>query len=86
MITTEPEVLEIEQAEYSDGYKIRLQFNDGTSSVVDFANFLSNAKNPMMTQFRRKKLFQNFRIEYGDLMWGDYEMCFPVADLYDGKI
>ena len=25
-------------------------------------------------------------IDYGDLVWGDYEMCFPLADLYDGGI
>lgn len=86
MIATGPEVMEIERAEYSDDYKIRLQFNDGTSRVVDFEDFLSTAKNPMTILYRRKELFQNFRIEYGDLIWGDYDMCFPVADLYDGRI
>lgn len=30
--------------------------------------------------------FKKFRLEYGDLLWGDYEMCFPIWDLYTGKI
>ena len=30
--------------------------------------------------------FQGFRVEHGDLVWGDYDLCFPVADLYRGKI
>jgi hypothetical protein len=25
-------------------------------------------------------------LDYGDLMWGDYEMIFPIADLYRGEI
>ena len=26
--------------------------------------------------------FATFRIEYGELVWGDYDLCFPVIDLY----
>ena len=25
--------------------------------------------------------FAGFRVEYGELVWGDYELCFPVIDL-----
>jgi hypothetical protein len=25
-------------------------------------------------------------VEYGDLVWGDYELCFPVKDLYANQI
>ena len=21
-----------------------------------------------------------------DLVWGDYDLCFPIADLYDGRV
>jgi hypothetical protein len=27
-----------------------------------------------------------FRVEYGDLRWGDYELCFPVKNLYSNQI
>ncbi len=29
---------------------------------------------------------KNFRVEHGDLVWGDYDLCFPIADLYHGHI
>ncbi|MCX6583441.1 MAG: hypothetical protein NT166_24965 [Candidatus Aminicenantes bacterium] len=30
--------------------------------------------------------FKKFKIEYGDLIWNDYEMCFPIMDLYENNI
>ncbi len=86
MISIEPEVIEIEGAEYLGAYEIKLIFNDGKSQIIDFNDFLLNAKNPMTAKYRNEKHFQNFKIEYGDLIWNDYEMCFPVSDLYNGKI
>ena len=40
----------------------------------------------MTSKYRDKKLFGNFTIEYGDIIWNDYEMCFPIWDLHEGKI
>ncbi len=86
-MTTHPTTyLEITEAEYVSGYKIRLTFNDGTMRLVDFAAFLKKAQNPMSTKYRRVKQFKSFHIEHGDLMWGDYEMIFPITDLYRGGI
>ena len=28
------------------------------------------------------KRFASFRIEYGELVWGDYDLCFPIMDLH----
>jgi hypothetical protein len=80
------EVLDIIRAEYVGGYKIHLWFSDGKNHVVDFEPFLMSARNPMTTQYRDVKKFRQFRLDYGNLDWNDYEMCFPVADLYEGKI
>jgi hypothetical protein len=30
--------------------------------------------------------FKKFKIEYGDLVWNDYELCFPIIDLYEDNI
>ena len=30
--------------------------------------------------------FRQFSIEHGDLIWNDYDLCFPMADLYEGNI
>ncbi len=78
--------LEITKAEYISGYKIRLAFNDDAMRAMDFEMFLSKATNPDITQYREMRKFKNFRLNYGDLMWGDYEMIFPIADLHRGEI
>jgi hypothetical protein len=30
--------------------------------------------------------FSKFRLEYGELVWGDYDLCFPVIDLNRNQI
>ena len=78
--------LEITEAIYVSGYKVRLTFNDGTMRVMDFEPFLRKAGNPDLTQYRQLRKFKSFRLHYGDLMWGDYEMIFPINDLHAGEI
>ena len=79
-------VISIISAEYTGGYKVKLTFSDGVIREIDFAAFLNSAKNPMARKYLDKKLFRNFKIDYGDIIWNDYEMCFPIWELYDGKI
>lgn len=79
-------VVSIEKAEYKGDYVIHLRFTDGVERNIDFSNFLQNAKNPMTKKYLDKELFKSFRIVYGDLVWNDYEMCFPIWDLHEGKI
>jgi hypothetical protein len=79
-------VISIISAEYIRDYKINLTFSDGVVRVVDFGPFLRSAKNPMAKKYLDKKLFKKYSIEYGDIVWNDYEMCFPIWDLYEGQI
>lgn len=79
-------VISIKKADYKGDYMINLQFSDGVERDIDFADFLHRAKNPMTKKYLNKELFKSFVIEYGDLIWNDYEMCFPVWDLHQGKI
>lgn len=78
--------LEVTEAKYVSGYKLLLTFNDGEVRVVDFGPFLEKARNPDTTDYRDLKQFKSFRIEYGDLIWGDHQMIFPITDLYRGTI
>ena len=78
--------LEITEAKYVSGYKILLTFNDGTVRVMDFGPFLAKARNPDTTDYRDMKKFKSFRIEHGDLIWGDFQMIFPITDLHRGEI
>lgn len=85
-VATATTYLEITEAKYASGYQIRLAFNDGTVRVVDFGPFLKRARNPMFTKYRRVKEFKSFQVQDGDLMWGDFEMIFPITDLHAGVI
>jgi hypothetical protein len=79
-------VISINKAEYIGEYKIKFSFSDGVEQLIDFSGFLGCAKNPMTKKYLDKKLFRNFSINYGDIVWNDYEMCFPIWDLHEGKI
>jgi hypothetical protein len=72
------ESFRINNADYLGDYKIKFCFSDGVEQVIDFAGFLNNAKNPMTKKYLDKALFQKYTIEYGDIIWNAYEMCFPV--------
>lgn len=79
-------VVSIDKALYIKDYKINLYFSDGVEREVDFGNFLRNAKNPMMKKYLDRELFKAFTLDHGDLVWNDYELCFPIWDLHEGKI
>ena len=66
------------KAEYVVGYKIKFSFSDGVDRLIDFSSFLKNAKNPMTKKYLDKQLFKKYSIKYGDIIWNDYEMCFPI--------
>jgi hypothetical protein len=82
----ERKYLEITEATYVAAYKLRLVFNDGKKRVMDFAPFLRRAQHPDLTQYRQLRKFKCFHLDHGDLMWGDYEMIFPITDLHRGEI
>ncbi len=78
--------IDVDEAEYVDGYRLRLTFSDGTVRVVDFHDYLRDAPRPWITKYWSLDEFKNFRLVDGDLMWGDYDLIFPISDLYNGKI
>jgi Protein of unknown function (DUF2442) len=84
--TTGTRYLAITEAQYVSGYKLLLTFNDGTMRLMDFGPFLAKARNPDTTDYRDLQRFRRFRLRNGDLVWGDFQMIFPVIDLYEGKI
>ena len=87
-ITTElnQDFINIVGVENSGEYSLRLSFDDGASQIVSFKEFLEESSHPEIRSFLEAKKFSTFRIEYGDLVWGDYELCFPVMDLYRNQI
>jgi hypothetical protein len=73
-------------ATQTEKYRIRLCFDDGTGQDVDFEPFLSRSLHPDIRAYLDPVRFGSFRIEYGELVWGEYDLCFPVIDLYRNRI
>lgn len=67
-------------------YRIRLVFDDNTEQEVDFKPFLTRSHHPDIRVYLEPDRFAGFRLEYGELVWGDYELCFPIIDLYRNTI
>jgi len=67
-------------------YRIRLVFDDNTVQEVDFKSFLVRSHHPDIRAYLEPARFAGFRVEYGELVWGDYALCFPVIDLYRNTI
>ncbi len=59
---------------------------EGKENTIDFKPFIFSSSHPDIKKYQDKKLFQNFHLEYGEIEWNDYELAFPIYDLYEGQI
>jgi len=85
MISDE-QVISVEKVNQLSNFKLELEFNDKTRQVIDFYPFLSRSLNPLIRKYLSPEEFSKFEIDEGDLEWNDYDLCFPIADLYENKI
>lgn len=81
-----PKIINIVSAEPAGDLCLRLRFDDGIEQIVDFKPFLSRSVHPDIRAYLDPERFAAFRIEYGELVWGDYALCFPVIDLYRNQL
>ncbi len=80
------DVIEINSAVYIGDYSIRIIFNDGVCKLVDFKLFLESSSHPSIKKYLDETKFQQFIIIDGNLNWYDYDLIFPIADLYKGIV
>lgn len=85
-ITPVDEITEVKKATYLGDYVIRILFSDNTERAVDFKSFLQNSSHPLILSYLNEKKFKKFIIDSGNLNWNNYELIFPIDDLYNGKI
>lgn len=86
-MSVEPGInLDVTATERTGEHALRLSFSDGAVKDVDFGPFLAQSLNPATRKYLDRKAFGAFRLEWGNLVWGDFEMVFPVSDLYAGTI
>lgn len=81
-----PETISIESAKQVGDFVLRLSFDDGTVQTVDFKPFLSSSRHPDIRAYLEPARFAAFRVEYGVLVWGEFGLCFPIADLYQNRL
>jgi hypothetical protein len=79
-------LIEIIDAHYIGDHAIRVNFKDGSSKLVDFKPFLESSLHPSIRKYLDEEKFKEFQIVDGNLNWNDYDLIFPVEDLYEGKI
>lgn len=77
-----PTIIHLVAAEQVGDFKLCLRFDDGCENSIDFKPFLSRSRHPDIRAYLDPLRFSSFRIEHGELVWGDYDLCFPIMDLY----
>jgi hypothetical protein len=80
------DTIAVTQAEQVGAYILQLHFSDGTTQRVDFEPFLSASHHPLIRRYLAPTEFARFRVTDGDLVWNDYDLCFPIADLYENHL
>jgi Protein of unknown function (DUF2442) len=78
--------IKIKSADHVGGFTIKITFNDGAEQIIDFKSFLKHAQHPSIRKYLDEELFSKFEIIDGNLNWNDYDLIFPVWDLYNGKV
>ena len=78
--------LKIDSAKYLSDYAIRIRFSNGKEKLVDFKPFLSKSLHPSIKKYLDENKFSNFSLTDGNLNWNDYDLIFPLSDLYNGQI
>jgi len=67
-------------------YRLQITFDDGKQVTVDFRPFLTRAVHPDIRAYLEQDKFKSYHIEHGELVWGEYDLCFPMMDLYENHI
>lgn len=86
MIATADKTVRVQAVHHIRAYRLRIEFSDGKISEVDFEPFLRAAAHPGIRRYLQQRRFKQFAISDGVLQWNDFDLIFPMADLYNGVI
>jgi anti-anti-sigma regulatory factor len=78
--------IDIKSVRYVGDFVIRIFFSDGVSKLVDFRPFLESSLHPSIRKYLDESKFKEYQIIDGNLNWNDYDMIFPIEDLYQGRV
>lgn len=79
--------IEIIKAEYVSDYKLLIVFSDGKTNIVDFEKRIRKQLVPEYKAYLSLDLFKTFKIENGNIVWGeDWDLVFPIDKLYNNSL
>ena len=82
----ENKIVTVVSANYIGDFAIRLVFSNRHEILVDFKPFLEQASHPAIRRYLDETEFKKFKIVDGNLDWNDFDLCFPIEDLYNNSI
>ena len=77
--------IEVVKAEYVDGYKVKLLFNNGETKIVDFASSLNGI---VFAPLKDIEFFKRFTIKFNTIEWengADFapEYLYKIGTIYE---
>ena len=78
--------IDIKSVRYIGDFAIRIYFSDDVIKLVDFKPFLESSLHPSIRKYLDEAKFKEYKIIDGNLNWNDYDMIFPIEDLYQGSV
>lgn len=76
----------VKSAKHKTAHIIEIMFSDGHVECVDFSRFIFTSGHPDYDKYKSIENFVKFDIVDGNLNWDDYQMIFPVEDLYHNRV
>jgi hypothetical protein len=80
------DLVEVKSANYLGNFSIRISFSDGHDKLIDFKPFLLKSLHPSISKYLNETLFKQFKITNDNLNWNNYDLIFPIHDLYEGTV
>ena len=81
------ERLYITNASDAGDLKVKLQFSDNTTRVVDIGDFIRRHPHPQYNKYLNPIKFRRFTLENGNIVWGkNWDLIFPIEHLHSGII
>jgi hypothetical protein len=78
--------IKITKVDHLHDFILKLTFSDGKFQEVDFRPFLENAQHPEIAKYLDINFFMQYELVDGDIIWNDYDLVFPIWDLYSNSL
>ena len=81
------QTITVKKATYIQPFMVEIVFNNNKKTLIDFSVFLNNHSHPQFNKYKKPEFFKKFKIQNGNIVWGkNWDMIFPIWNLYQGKI